>query len=173
MRALLFACSIGLAVVASAPAGNVNVADFPLRVHLFQVSQHSHYYRGQMDFVDGEGRANLYENSEARGFDYSFRCGERLMTSSGFETYLARWKKPGRELELVLPVMGNPNAAKSCSLKVELKNSVYLRHNGSLEQEPVAAYKAWMEKHQYDPEHGRNEPVNLTPATANGATSPP
>ena len=151
--------------LAAAAAGNVNVADYPLRVHLFQVTQRSHYYRGQLDFVDGEGRANLFENSEARGFDYSFRCGQRLMTSPGFETYLARWKKPGREVEILLPVMGKPNSANSCALKVEMKNSAYFRHNGALEEQPVAAYKEWMQKHQYDPEHGRNEPVNLTSAS--------
>jgi hypothetical protein len=172
MRTLPFACFIGLAAAASAVAGSVSTADFPLRVHIFQVTQRSHYYRGQVDFVDGEGRANLFENSEARGFDYSFRCGRRLMTSPGFETLFARWKKPGRELELLLPVMGKPSAANSCSLKVEMKNSAYYRHNGGLDEEPVAAYKDWMQKHEYDPEHGRNEPVNRTSAAAASTPDP-
>ena len=154
-----------------AVAGSPNTADYPLRVHLYQVSQHSHYVRGMLDFVDGEGRANLFENSEAHAFDYRFRCGERLMTSPGYETYLARWRKPGRELDILLPVMGKPNAAGSCVLKVEMKNSAYVRHNGALEEQPVAAFKEWMEKHQYDPEHGRNESVNQASSAANTGTA--
>lgn len=56
-------------------------------------------------------------------------------------------------------------------LKVEMKNSAYVRHNGVLEEESVAKFKEWMEKHQYDPEHGRNEPLNLTSANANSANA--
>lgn len=93
------------------------------------------------------------------------------MTSPAYETYFARWKKTGREIELLLPVMGKPNAAGSCTLKVEMKNSAYVRHNGAVEEEPVAAFKEWMEKHQYDPEHGKNEPGNLTSSTTNSETA--
>ena len=144
----------------------VHLTDYPLRVHIHTVSQHSHYMRGMLNFVDGEGRANLFENGEARGFDYSFRCGQRLMTSPGYETYPARWKKRGKELDMLRPIMGRPDAAGSCVLKVEMKDGAYFRHNGALEEEPVVMFKEWMAKHEYDPEHGRNEPVD-PPATAN------
>jgi hypothetical protein len=159
-------CASLLFLTAAGHAGDRSLADYPLRVHIFQVTQRSHYYRESMDFADGEGRANLFENGEARGFDFNFRCGTRLMTSPGYETYAARWKKPGKELALLLPVMGRPGSASSCELKVELKPGAYYRHNGALEEEPTSAFKQWMEKHQYDPEHGKNEPVNLTPSTA-------
>jgi hypothetical protein len=43
-------------------------------------------------------------------------------------------------------------------LKVEMKESAYYKHNGLLNEEPAAVFKAWMEKRQYDPEHGKNEP---------------
>ena len=46
-----------------------------------------------LDDVDGEGRANLYENSQPRGFDFKYVCDERLMNSMGYETFPARWKK--------------------------------------------------------------------------------
>jgi hypothetical protein len=77
-------------------AGGHDAANYPLRVHIFQVGGVSHYYGATrtLDYVDGEGRANLFENSEPRGFDFSYRCGERLRYSSGYETFLARWKKP-------------------------------------------------------------------------------
>lgn len=152
----LAACALFSAV---ALAGGRNVADYPLRVHVFQFNGHSHYYGGTLDRVDGEGRANLFENGEPRGFDFSYTCGDRLRGSAGYETYLAKWKKPGRELEILLPEFGKPGSMSACDLKVNMKDQVYVRHNGLLGEEPAAKFKEWMLKHQYDPEHGNNEPV--------------
>lgn len=181
-RVLLF----GLAVFAfcvllstAALAGNHNPADFPLRVHIFTHNSVSHYWgpggARSLNDVDGEGRANLFENGEAHGFDFRYNCGSRLMNSAGYETYVARWKKPGMTLELLLPAR-----AGTCDLQVDVKpDVVYIRHKGSLLEEPVARYKAWMIKHQYDPEHGKNLPMeaNSEPASTQtpagtGATAP-
>ena len=151
----------------AALAGGHNPADDPLRVHLYQENGVSHYNRGTLDYVDGEGRANLFENGVPRGFDFSYRCGERLRSSAGFETYPARWKKPDKALEILLPQFGKPGAFDACELKVLMKaDTVYHRHNGLLGEEPAAKYKEWMEKVQYDPEHGKNEPVETAPAPA-------
>jgi hypothetical protein len=167
---LAFCASAGLLVTAHpAYAGKSNPADFPLRVHIFMFNGYSHYYRPgggastSLDEVDGEGRANLYENSLPRGFDFSYQCSRRLMVSPGFETFMARWKKPGRELEILLPVMGGkPGEMNSCNLKVNMKqDTAYVRHNGLLAEEPAAAFKKWMDAHQYDPEHGKDLPANL------------
>jgi hypothetical protein len=167
---VLAAC---LLLSTAALAGGHNAADYPLRVHVFQFNSHSHYYNNPrvLDFVDGEGRANLYENGEPRGFDFSYRCGERLMVSPGFETYMARWKKPGKELEILEPQFGKPGATDSCELKVDMKDTVYYRHNGGLDEEPPAVFKTWMDRHRYDPEHGKNEPVGSAPEA--GSTPAP
>jgi len=141
-----------------ARAAGHNIADYSLRVHIFQFNSHSHYYQRSLDMVDGEGRANVYENSEPRGFDFSYHCSDRLMVSPGYDTYPARWKKPGQTIEVLQPVFGKPGAFESCELKVEMKESAYYKHNGLLNEEPAAVFKAWMEKRQYDPEHGKNEP---------------
>jgi len=155
-------------------AGSRNPADYPLRVHIFQFNSRSHYYHpglgvsDSLNDVDGEGRANLYENGSPRGFDFSFQCGVHLMGSAGFETYMARWKKPGRVIEIIMPVMGGkPGEMNSCDLNVTMKaDSVYVRHNGLLGEEPASQFKDWMVKHQYDPEHGKDEPVNSPAAPA-------
>lgn len=154
---------IGLALLSTAAFAGHNAADYPLRVHIYQHNAHSHYYRQVLETVDGEGRANLFENGEPRGFEYSYRCAERLRNSSGFETFMARWKKQGRTLEILLPKMGNPGSMDSCQLKVEMKDFAYWWHNGAIDTEPVAVFKQWMEKHQYDPEHGKNEPIRTSP----------
>jgi hypothetical protein len=41
---------------------------------------------------------------------------------------------------------------------------VYRSSNGVLREDSAAKFKEWMEKHQYDPEHGKNEPVEAAPA---------
>jgi hypothetical protein len=162
-----------------ATAAGHNVADYPLRVHIFQFNSHSHYYRAggtmgasSLDAVDGEGRANLYEKSQPRGFDFSYHCGGRLMASPGFETYPARWKKQGQVLEILQPVFGKPGAFESCEMKVEMKDAAYFKHSGLLDEEPAAVFKAWMDKHQYDPEHGMNTPQAVVPAAAPGSAAP-
>jgi hypothetical protein len=172
-----------------------NPADYPLRVHIFMLNGYSHYYRQgstsggftSLDAVDGEGRANLYENGQPRGFDFSYVCSRRLMASPGFETYLARWKKQDRVLEVLQPVMGGKlGEMDGCEFKVTMKDTAYFRANSGVGEEPVAEFKSWMDKHQYDPEHGKNMPVyppqqpatvqpapgQLTPGQAGGSASP-
>jgi hypothetical protein len=151
-----------------------NLAEYPLRVHIYRFNGVSHYAFGTINFVDGEGRANLFENGQPRGFDFKYRCGERLRGSAGFETYPAKWKKPGKQLEILLPQFGKPDAYDSCELEVLMKaDTVYHQHNGLLGEEPAAKYKQWMEKVQYDPEHGKNEPVEAAPNPSTLAPSAP
>jgi|ERR1035441_2102997 hypothetical protein len=146
-----------------------NLAEYPLRVHIFQFNGYSHYAYGTVNYVDGEGRANLYENGEPRGFDFKYRCGERLRGSAGFESYPAKWKKPGKELEVLLPQFGKPDSYDTCDLVVLMKSdTVYHRSNGLLGEESAAKYKEWMVKHQYDPEHGKDLPLASAPEPASG-----
>jgi len=114
-------------------------------------------------------------------FDFAFQfrtCGRKPKRDSwrnrhapGYETYLASWKKQGQTLEILLPVMGKPGAYDVCELKVIMKDTAYYKHSGLLNEEPAAKYKEWMEKTQYDPEKGKNEPVKApaAPAPASGA----
>ena len=54
-------------------------------------------------------------------------------------------------------------------LKVAMKqDTVYIRRNGQVREEPAARFKQWMVKHQYDPEHGMNEPVRAPGAAQAG-----
>jgi len=152
-----------------------NPADYPLRVHIFGHNTFSHYsgYGGvrSLNDVDGEGRANLYENSEPRGFDFKYVCAERLMDSMGYDTYPARWKKANLELELLLPVSG-----KTCTLHVAMKDGMaYYRNNGNFGEEPAERFKGWMTKYQYDPEHGKNtitKPTEVTASSLNRSDFP-
>jgi hypothetical protein len=162
--AKFFSIALALYIPLVSSAFAANRADFPLRVHIYQNSQHSHY-RGQvLTAVEGMGRANLYEGGQPRGFDFTFLCGERVMTSSGYETYLARWKRKNQSLEIFVPEIGKPGSGHTCELKADIKDFAYYRHSGSINTEPAETFKQWMEKHQYDPEHGKEEPVNIESA---------
>jgi hypothetical protein len=142
-------------------AGGRTAADYPLRVHIFQHSGHSHYDYRQLSSDDGEGRANLYENGVPTAFDFSFSCTQRLMNSMGYETYLARWKKPGKSLDILFPVMGKPQTLASCEFKVQMKASVaYVPTQHGLREESSSVLQEWMVKRQYDPEHDKNQPVH-------------
>ena len=152
-------------------ASNHSSAEFPLRIHIYHINARAFYSSNRtVDFFEGEGRANLFERGDPRGFDFGFRCSAQVMTSSGYETYPARWKKQDATLEVLLPVMGKPNATNACELKVAMKpDKAYHTRNGIVYEEPAALYKEWMLKVQYDPEHGKNEPqqVPSTPAGTN------
>jgi hypothetical protein len=179
MRRTHVAGLMGLAVClvfsAAAFAGKINAADYPLRVHIFSRSEVNHYYYGSMSHADGQGRANLFENSQPTGFDFSYNCGRPLQVSPGGETYMARWKKQGSELEILLPVFGKPDAMDACNLKVIMKDGMaYYKGANGVSEEPSATFKAWMVKHQYDPEHGMNEPIRVPqPAAAAQPAAPP
>ena len=149
-------------------AGKFKPDDFPLRVHVVARNGVRHYSRlgynapsSSLDEVDGLGEANLFENGEPRGFDFNYQCSQPITPQVGFGTFMARWKKQGRVLEIVMPVMGGkPDEMNSCELKVSMKqDSVYIRRNGGITEEPAAMFKQWMVKHDYDPEHGMNQPV--------------
>lgn len=163
LAALVFALllpSIGLA--------SHNPADYPLRVHIYKHNGVSHYggFGGasSLEGVDGEGRANLYENSQPRAFDFHYECEERLMNSVGYETLPARWKKPNVELEVLVPGSG-----KTCKFHVTMQDGIaYHVHDGKFGEEPAEKFQAWMVKVQYDPEHGKNEPIKPVEAAASG-----
>ncbi|MFT4112788.1 hypothetical protein [Silvibacterium sp.] len=150
------------ALLATAPAtllaDSHNPSDYPLRIHIFTRNETTFYHMRSTDEAKGEGRADLFENGQPKGLDFQFDCTYRLMNSSGYETFPAKWKKPGDELIILQPVFGKPGNYNSCHLKVMIKDFVYVKHNGSLVTEPATKFKEWMTKHDYDPEHGKDLP---------------
>ncbi len=149
-----------------------NPADYPLRIHIYRRNETTFYHNRQADEASGEGRGNLFEGGEPKGLDFQFECDTKLQTSSGFETFPARWKKPGAELVILQPQFGK-GGFSSCKLKVMVKDFVYVSHNGNLSTEPATAFKQWMAKHDYDPEQGKNTPTQTAPAAANTPDAAP
>lgn len=154
----------GVMALAAGLASEIAVAAqleaLPLRVHVYATRERAVSRAGRPVGSEGMGKANLYEHGTPRGFDFQFRCEGKLPTSQGYETFPARWKHKPDLLEIAIPdAGGKPGAAHRCEVKVALKDFAYYRRSGAVETEPAATFKDWMEKHQYDPEHGKNEPT--------------
>jgi len=145
-----------------------NPADYPLRIHIFGQSQTSFYHNRSLEETKGEGRANLFANGDVHAMEFSYDCSEKLKASFGYETYPAKWKKPGQELVVLMPVFGKTGQYFTCNLKTDVKDYAYFAHDGKMGSEPSSQFKAWMVKHEYDPEHGKDVPVN-TAGNAPGA----
>jgi hypothetical protein len=147
-----------------------NPADYPLRLHIFGRSQTTFYSHRSEDEAKGDGRANLYESGEAHAVDFNYECGEKVRASFGYETYPARWKKPGRELVVLMPVFGQSGKFFTCNFNTDVKDFAYAQNRDGLRSEPVAEFKEWMQRHDYDPEHGKDVPVR---GNADGQEPPP
>jgi hypothetical protein len=162
---------ITVATATICPAQSKKLADYPLRVHIFRRNETTFYHMRTTEAAKGEGRANLFENSQARGMDFQFNCANRLETSSGYETFPAKWKKPNQELEVLMPEYGKTDKYDKCKFQVQMKDFAYVQHNGLLAVEPTDRFKEWMVKHDYDPEHGKNAPTLNSPS-GQSATAP-
>lgn len=167
----VFSC---LVVFAAVPvlAESKNPAEYPLRIHIYGRNQTTFYYNRNLDESKGDGRANLFANGEVHGVDFNYECSEKLRASFGFETYPAKWKKPNQELVVLMPVFGKTGQYFTCNLKTDVKDNAYIAHDGKMGSEPSAQFKAWMVKHDYDPEHGKNTPVKAAGDPAQTSAAP-
>ncbi|MBS1813441.1 MAG: hypothetical protein JSS87_01040 [Acidobacteria bacterium] len=146
--------------------------NFPLRVSIKNQHASKSTSGSSCPLADGErrstGAGNLFQNGEARGFRFAYVCPEKLPVSSGYQTYAARWKKPELILTLLIPMEGKENKFWTCDLNVQLKSFAYGRDMSSVSPQKM---KAWMQKHDYDPEHGKDVPENLNTARKHAGDS--
>jgi hypothetical protein len=158
------ACCMALSSVAG--AGKPDAAKYPLRVHIFRYAVQPSRSLGTKkpsdgpEYVGGMGQADLFENGEPRGFQFSYSCTVPMIASGGHETFPARWKKKDKTLEILLPQAGKPWNQEGCDLQTEMRTGlVYYWKDGAVAEEPEALLKGWMVKHKFDPENGAEEPV--------------
>lgn len=153
-------------------ADSKKVGDYPLRIRIYSKSSTTFYHDRIEEESKGEGRGDIFDGDDVHGVDFNFACDEKFKASFGYETYPAKWKKPGQVLTVLLPIFGKSNTYFSCNFNTDVKDFVYNRHNGKMSSEPEARYKAWMVKHDYDPVHGKNQPTNPDPADTEAGTNP-
>jgi hypothetical protein len=162
----LIAIALCFAIQTPAHAARHDADGYPLRVHIMKItaqprnSRNGKHLSDSPDYVDGMGVGDLFENGQPQALQFSYSCIDGLKSSSGYGTFPARWKKKDKTLEILQPETGKPENLESCDLHTELMpGTAFYWKSGSLSQEPATVLKAWMVKHQYDPEKDRNDPV--------------
>jgi hypothetical protein len=173
MRRLLCASLSAVFLTTCTPVLNANsksIADYPLRIRVYSKNSTTFYHDRMEEESKGEGRGDIFEGNSIHGVDFNFSCDEKFKASFGYETYPAKWKKPGQVLTVLLPIFGKSNTYFTCNFNTDVKDFVYNRHNGKMSSEPEARYQAWMAKHDYDPVNGKNQPTGLNPADSEAAT---
>lgn len=162
-----------LAVSTPALAGKPDPDNYPLRVHIMKFVTRATPIHEKKDlsgipqFVEGRGVADLFQNSQPVGFQFSFSCADGITASSGYGTFPARWKKQDRTLEILVPQPGKPWNLETCDLNAEMRPGLaFYWKNGDIAEEAAAALKGWMVKHDYDPEKGKVDPAVLPGETS-------
>jgi hypothetical protein len=155
-----------LAVSSVALASRPDPVDYPLRVHILRFTSQPRHTREAKslsdtpDYIDGLGVADLFENGEPSGFQFSYSCMGGLKASGGYANYPARWKEKGKTLEILQPETGKPWNLKTCDLQAEMRPGLaFYWKNGGVAEEPAGVLKAWMAEHQYDPEKDKDQPI--------------
>lgn|SRR5579863_516419 len=112
-----------------------NPADYPLQIQVIE----SHWNRplNNMDRrfggVDGWGRGNIKDGDSVRGFDFSYSAAEPFHRTVGGGRYLAKWKKEGTRMELIIGEIGAPDKFLRFDLKTTVRGDVYVRgHDGAV-----------------------------------------
>jgi hypothetical protein len=86
----------------------------------------------------GLGRADIISSDIPQGLNFSYdNCLAKIDVTMPHQPLLARWKKPGQVVELLIPLPntrpGRPQEWDRCDMTVALQNYVYLLlHNGML-----------------------------------------
>jgi hypothetical protein len=157
-----------LAVSSAALALKPDPDDYPLRVHIMKfltrapMSREPHHPSDAPEYVSGMGVADLFENGEPRGFQFSYSCIGGLKASGGYANFPARWKKKDKTLEILLPETGKPWNLEVCQLQAEMRPGLaFYWKDGKIAEEATPVLKSWMVKHLYDPEKNKEEPMIL------------
>lgn len=168
LRIILVVLVLGFGLSHFTVAESPNPDRFGLRVYIFSIASRAESGRAPKhpsdmpDFLAGSGQADLFESGEPHAFQFTFSCTAGMTASAGYVTFPARWKKPGKTLEVLLPQRGKPDSMEPCDLQVEfVPDLAYFWKNGALAAGPPAPLVDWMKKHRFDPENGSEEPMLL------------
>ena len=107
-----------------------NLADYPLQIQVIE----SHWNRPwRSGPVDGWGRGDVKDGDSIRGFDFSYTSGGPFHRTIGDARYLAKWKKDGLKMEMLVGEIGSTDRFLTYDVKTSLRDDVYVRgHDGAI-----------------------------------------
>jgi hypothetical protein len=118
---------LGLPVLALAAK---NPADYQLKVQVVRQMWGVHNVRYAQYKATGSG--NIIDGSAIHAFDFKYDCSVGLARTPQNQSYLAKWKKTGSRLELLIPVIGKEGKYQTCELETSLHYGVYVYRQGGV-----------------------------------------
>lgn len=117
---LLFVLALPAATAQESPDGPATAPNpqFPLRVQVLMTKAN-----GNRLGFHGFGRGNLLGTPE-KGIDFTYDCATPFFNNGPKEFYQARWKKPDREIEILMQRIGSDHLDK-CRLDIAYKPRPY------------------------------------------------
>jgi hypothetical protein len=145
MRRLAWLVCIFFLLPAVSRAGK-NLADYPLQIRVIE----AHWNRHQ-GMVDGWGRGDVRDGESIRGFDFTYTSGQPFHRTVGDAHYLAKWKKEGLKMELLVGEIGSTDKYATFDLKTSVRDDIYVPGPDGAVTVSQQEYKA-MEKDQQHPQ---------------------
>jgi hypothetical protein len=144
LECLIFSLLLSPAVTLSAK----DLSDYPLRVEILW--SHWEMYNLNpgslipMIVHKVNGRGNVREGNTVHAFDFEYQGSTNIGSAPLNQSYLARWKKPQLELQILLPDIGHEGKYAACRMDTLVRKGVYVHSSqGVIEisQEDYAAGK--------------------------------
>ena len=120
MRRLALALTVPFLLPIVLFAGK-NLADYPLEIQIVESHWNRHY-----GTVEGWGRGNIKDADSVHAFDFSYTSAEPFHRTIGDGHYIAKWKKDGLRLELLVGEIGTPDKFHTYDVKTSLRDDVYV-----------------------------------------------
>jgi hypothetical protein len=129
-----------------------DTSDYPLRVELLSntVERYRPYKsNGFANFMyRANGRGNVGDGSTMHAFDFRYDSNIRARLTLRNETYLAKWKKPQHELEVLVPEIGKDGRYQACDMQTTVHEGVLVRTSNGLIEMSQADYEARQERRE-------------------------
>lgn len=128
------------------PLAARDTSDYPLKVELLANTWQWYRpfpYREPQNFrYRVTGRGNVGDGPTVHAFDFKYDCSIHVRLTLPKETYLAKWKKPRLELELLIPDIGKEGKYETCELQTTVREGVYVKTGQGLIEMSQNDYKA-------------------------------
>ena len=123
-----------------------DTSDYPLKVEIlwhhwerYNLSTNSQFPYFQYK-VNGHG--NITDGNTVHAFDFEYKGSENIASVPLGQTFLARWKKPQLQLEILMPNVGHEGKYFACDMETLVREGVYAGRGSGVHEISQADYAA-------------------------------
>lgn len=99
-------------------------ANYPLKVHIFQVAWGSHNVR--YNEYKATGRGNVWDGETVHAFDFTYDCSFPVRRTARNQPFPAKWKKAQVRLDVLANKIGSNDKYQECELQTTVHAGVYV-----------------------------------------------